>query len=82
MGTFGINPQSIGFATLTMESEKYICVRDQVGEERNVVIIDLQNPSNVVRRPIAADSALMNPVHNILALKGTLLSKMIPLSPI
>lgn len=65
-----------------MESEKYICVRDQVGEERNVVIIDLQNPSNVVRRPIAADSALMNPVHNILALKGTLLSKMIPLSPI
>jgi clathrin heavy chain len=54
-----------------MESEKYICVRDQVGEERNVVIIDLQNPSNVVRRPIAADSALMNPVHNILALKDT-----------
>jgi clathrin heavy chain len=42
-----------------------------VGEERNVVIIDLQNPTNVVRRPIAADSALMNPVHNILALKDT-----------
>jgi len=25
----GINPAAIGFATLTMESEKYICVREQ-----------------------------------------------------
>ena len=26
----GINAQNIGFANLTMESEKFICVREQV----------------------------------------------------
>jgi len=66
----GINPQFIGFSTLTLESEKYICVREQVGEEKVIGIIDLKNPNQVMRRPFPADSAVMNPVHNVLALKG------------
>jgi len=65
----GINPQAIGFATLTMESYKYICVREQ-SEKSSVVIIDLANPQNITRRPITADSAIMNPTQNILALKA------------
>jgi hypothetical protein len=37
-----------------------------------VVIIDLSDPSNPIRRPISADSAIMNPVAKIIALKGLL----------
>lgn len=56
-----------------MESEKYICVRESnVGPDgkSQIVIIDLQNPANIQRKPITADSAIMNPTQNILALKG------------
>lgn len=35
-----------------------------------VVIVDLNNPTVPIRRPITADSALMNPKENIIALKG------------
>ncbi|OAJ39008.1 hypothetical protein, variant [Batrachochytrium dendrobatidis JEL423] len=53
-----------------MESDKYICVREKVGEQNQVVIIDMTQPQNLVRRPITADSAIMNPVSNIIALKA------------
>jgi len=69
----GINPASIGFATLTMESEKYICVREQATTpdgKSQIVIVDMANPTQPVRRPITADSAIMNPDQNILALKA------------
>lgn len=68
-----INPQAIGFATLTMESDKYICVREPSTTpdgKSQIVIIDLANPSAPTRRPILADSALMNTEKNILALKA------------
>ena len=35
-----------------------------------MVIIDMQMPNQPLRRPITADSALMNPSSRILALKG------------
>ena len=35
-----------------------------------IVIIDLNMPMQPLRRPITADSALMNPNSRILALKG------------
>jgi len=67
----GINAASIGFATLTMESEKYICIRETLQDgSNNVVIIDLENPTNLIRRPISADAAIMNPKEQVLALKA------------
>jgi clathrin heavy chain len=54
-----------------MESEKYICIREQAPDgSNNVVIIDMDNPSQLIRRPIGADAAIMNPKEQILALKG------------
>lgn len=53
-----------------MESDRFICVREKVGEQNQVVIIDMQDPTNVIRRPITADSAIMNPVSKVIALKG------------
>lgn len=53
-----------------MESDKFICVREKVGENNQVVIIDMNYSSNPIRRPISADSAIMNPASKVIALKG------------
>ncbi|XP_014070224.1 clathrin heavy chain 1 isoform X3 [Salmo salar] len=65
----GINPANIGFSTLTMESDKFICIREKVGEQAQVVIIDMADPNTPIRRPISADSAIMNPASKVIALK-------------
>jgi hypothetical protein len=66
----GINPQFISFASLTMESEKYICVREEVNGQVQVVIIDMATPTEPQRRPITAEAAIMNPVSKVIALKA------------
>ena len=68
----GVNPANIGFSYLTMESDKFICIREKVGEQNQVVIIDMADPNNPSRRPISADSAIMNPTSKVIALKGRL----------
>lgn len=52
-----------------MESEKSICVRE-TGAANSVIIVDLANPTQPMKRPITADSAIMNPVSKIIALKA------------
>ncbi|KAA3482024.1 Clathrin heavy chain 1 [Gossypium australe] len=69
--SIGISPQFITFTNVTMESEKYICVRE-TAPQNSVVIIDMNMPMQPLRRPITADSALMNPNSRILALKAQL----------
>lgn len=54
-----------------MESDKFICVREKIGDTAQVVIIDMDNANNPIRRPISADSAIMNPKSKVIALKGT-----------
>lgn len=66
----GINAANIGFSTLTMESDKFICIREKVGETAQVVIIDMNDTANPIRRPISADSAIMNPTSKVIALKA------------
>eukprot|EP01134_Creolimax_fragrantissima_P001261 CFRG1261T1 len=66
----GINAGNIGFTTLTMESDKFITIREKVGEQQQVVIVDMSNPNNPVRRPIGADSAIMHPTSKVIALKA------------
>jgi len=55
---------------LTLESDRFICIRDTTGEQNLVVIVDLSDANNLIRRPITADSAIMNPVSKVIALKG------------
>ena len=66
----GIAPESISFANVTLESELYVCVRESTESGNSVAIVDLNDISHVVRRPMSADSAIMNPEQNILALKA------------
>ena len=54
-----------------MESDKWICVREKSADgAAQVVIIDLEDPDAVMKRPISADSAIMHPDKRIIALKG------------
>ena len=64
-----------------MESDKYICVRE-TAPQNSVVIIDMNMPMQPLRRPITADSALMNPNSRILALKGICLLLFLNRAPI
>jgi len=67
--SLGINQSHISFTHVTMESEKYICVRETSGNN-TVVIVDMASPTQPLRRQITADSALMNPVSKVIALKA------------
>lgn len=67
--SLGINQQFVTFTHVTMESDKYICVRE-TSPQNSVVIIDMSMPNQPLRRPITADSALMNPTSRVLALKA------------
>ena len=55
-----------------MESDKFICVRERVGEEQKVVIIDMANPQTPLRIPITAttNNAIMNPTFKVIALRS------------
>ncbi|KIM68076.1 hypothetical protein SCLCIDRAFT_1209460 [Scleroderma citrinum Foug A] len=70
LSSLGVQPASISFQTLTLESDHFICVRESVNGQNQVVIIDLADANNVLRRPISADSAIMHPSKKILALKA------------
>ncbi|KAI1833625.1 hypothetical protein DTO006G1_4993 [Penicillium roqueforti] len=68
----GIAPASIGFTSCTLESDHYVCVRQKLDDDAKpeVIIIDLKNNNEVLRRPINADSAIMHWSKNIIALKA------------
>jgi clathrin heavy chain len=67
--SIGVNSEFISFKNVTMESEKYICVRE-TGAQNTVVIVDMTNPMSPARRQISADSALMCVDKKVIALKA------------
>ena len=68
--SLGIDRSSVTFSTVTMESDKYVCVRESTDQGNRLVIIDVANPTQLLRRPISADSAIMNPDTKVIALKA------------
>ncbi len=68
--SIGVGQEFISFKNTTMESDKYICIRE-TGAQNTVVIVDMATPSSPARRPITADSALMCPDKKVIALKAT-----------
>ncbi|ODQ68207.1 clathrin heavy chain, subunit of the major coat protein [Nadsonia fulvescens var. elongata DSM 6958] len=71
LSSAGVPDQAIGFNTCTLESDRYVCVRETSEAGNTVAIIDLHDNNNVVRRNMAADSAIMHPSKFIIALKGS-----------
>ncbi|KCV69120.1 clathrin heavy chain [Fonticula alba] len=66
-----VNANSIGFGNLTFESDKYILVREQNGDAVNLAIVDMANPTQPSRRPMRADSTIMNPAGSIIAVRDS-----------
>ena len=56
--------------TTSMESDNFITVCENSGDSTQVVTVDLKNRRSVVKRPISAEAAIMNPVSQVLALRG------------
>lgn len=69
----GIPADCITFNTLTMESDKFICVREKKAQSSQVTIIDMADPASPIIRPISADSAIMHPTSKVIALRGNLI---------
>ena len=71
--SLGVAPEFISFKNTTMESDRYLCVRE-TGAQNSVAIFDLSAPPGapgaVARRPITADSALMCPDKKVIALRA------------
>ncbi|KAI9818123.1 MAG: hypothetical protein M1827_000748 [Pycnora praestabilis] len=67
-----IAPASVGFNSCTLESDHYICVRQKITEASppEVIIVDLKNGNNIIRRPIKADNAIMHWSRQVIALKA------------
>jgi clathrin heavy chain len=62
----GVNPQAISFATVTMESDMYICIRDI--QQQLINIVDVNN-KQLSTNKVNAESAIMNPKSKVLALR-------------
>ncbi|KAI8065286.1 hypothetical protein BC940DRAFT_334946 [Gongronella butleri] len=69
--SLGINAASIGFNTLTMNSDRFISVRENINNVSQVAIVDLHNNNELLRRPITADAVVMHPSSKVLALKAS-----------
>lgn len=69
LSSLGIPENCMAFTHVTMQSEKYVCVRE-TGTANNVVIVDMANPSVPLRKPITADSTILAPSSKTLALKA------------
>ena len=69
----GISTTTITNKSLSMESEKFICVLEKINDENQMVIIDMDDTTNSIRRPIlaeiSANSVIMNPVNKVIAIK-------------
>ena len=52
-----------------MESEKYICIREDGAQGASLTVVDLTNNNEVSRIPMGAESTIMNPESKIVALR-------------
>ena len=56
----------------TLESDHFVCVRQKLNEEDKpqVIIVNLKNNNEIIKRPINADSAIMHWNRQVIALKA------------
>lgn len=66
----GIQPQSLDFRSTTLESDKYICIRETTPNGNSVAIIDLKNGNNVTRKNMTADNAIIHPESMTISLRA------------
>ncbi|KAL1874738.1 hypothetical protein VTK73DRAFT_266 [Phialemonium thermophilum] len=72
LSSLGVTEKAISFNSCTLESDSFVCIREKKDEAASpeVIIVDLKNGNNVIRRPIKADSAIMHWTRQVIALKA------------
>lgn len=68
--SLGIQQQSPDFKSTTLESDRYICVRESGPQGNTVAIVDLKNNFEVTRKNMSADNAIMHTKENVIALRA------------
>ena len=67
MSNLGIAASDIVFKNVSVQSSKYVVAREE--GKNSVAIVDTAT-KNVLRLPVAVDSAIMNPVSKVIALRA------------
>lgn len=67
--SLGIQPSSLTFSTCTLSSSRHVVIRDRTNSTSQLVILSTQTPTKPLRRPFSAESALMHPSRDLLALR-------------
>ncbi|OAX81397.1 hypothetical protein ACJ72_04262 [Emergomyces africanus] len=57
-------------STCSLESDRFVCVRQNVGGQQQIVVVNPRNPDEVFRRSIPGESALMHWNKHILAVRS------------
>lgn len=66
-----MSKENIGFANVTMQSEHFVCVREnKQSTKSSLKIVDWRNGTEISDKPMTADSTIMNPTKPHLALRG------------
>lgn len=66
----GIQQSSLDFRSTTLESDHYVCVREQGELGNTVAIVDLKNNNTVTRKNMSADSAILHPNQFVISLRA------------
>ena len=66
----GVDPQFANISNTSLSQDKFLCIREVTDQDSFVVIVDLQANNNVTRHKMKADTAVMHPSKNIIALRG------------
>ncbi|KAK8842459.1 hypothetical protein M9Y10_026046 [Tritrichomonas musculus] len=66
----GVDTKFANISSTFLSQDKYLCIREVTDTGKYIVIVDLQNDNNVTKLKIIADTAVMNPYHNIIAAEG------------
>ncbi|KAB5551097.1 hypothetical protein GE09DRAFT_1124892 [Coniochaeta sp. 2T2.1] len=72
LSSLGVTESAISFNSCTLESDAFVCIREKKSDAAapEVIIVDLKNGNNVIRRPIKADSAIMHWTRQVIALRA------------
>ncbi|KAK2196158.1 bifunctional Clathrin [Babesia duncani] len=67
---FGFNSSCYKFGAVTLESDRFICIKEAEASTPSVTIIDIYNENSVSKKPMKADASIMNPDKPIIALRA------------
>ncbi|ODH28145.1 hypothetical protein ACO22_04005 [Paracoccidioides brasiliensis] len=65
----GVLGDAVGSDSCTLESDHFVCVRQQTGNQQQIVVVNPHNPVEVTRRSIPGDNAIMHWNRHVIAVR-------------